>query len=772
MIGSTDAGGSGLSNDERRDENDLSGSETREVPPVSSAIPKKIGQYRVRRAIASGGMGTIYEAVQEQPRRTVAIKVMKQGVTSRSALRRFEYESQLLARLSHPAIAQVYDAGTHDDGAESVPFFAMEYIPNAKSITDYAKDRKLGTREKLELFVQICDAVHHGHQKGIIHRDLKPGNILVDSHGRPKIIDFGVARATDSDMAMATLQTDVGQFIGTLQYMSPEQCEADPHDIDTRSDVYALGLVLYDLLCGRLPYDVTGVPLTEAARLIRERGPNPPSASVPNLRGDVETIVMKAIEKDRDRRYQSTHGLAQDIRRYLAGEAIAARPPSLAYQLRVFARRNKTLLGATAAVLVVLVAGVIVSTSLYMQARADRARAERQREAALAAVSYLGDVVDSADPANVGLEVKIADLLDRYGENIDEAFPDQPEIEATVRTAISGAYAKLDRYEKRGTAIGYQQSALRHIEAALELRRSLFGDEHPATLETMVSLADLLWNYGDSERARKLTDTVLEVRRRTLGEEHPDTLSAIADTVYGLLDLDRLEEAERLASGVLEARRRVLGDEAPATLSSMVLLGELRHDQERHAEAEALFQEATEGRRKLYGDGHWRTEEALSGLANTFIAQNRTVEAAALFGNPMLPQDLGIEKWYQNEIDLHDGQPTVVAMWEAWCPYSYREIPKLEDTYAEYKERGLRIVGVTQVTRSATDEKVLEFLEQKGLSFPMAKHDGTIKAVLNPRGGVPSAAVVLDDRVLWRGHPANMSEAMLDAVLGAANGPG
>ncbi len=229
--------------------------ETQEHPPapVGAGVPKRIGQYRIKRAIASGGMGTVYEAVQEKPRRTVAVKVMRAGIASRSALRRFEYESQLLARLRHPGIAQVYDAGTHKDGEVTVPYFAMEYIVGAKPVTDYVKDKKLGTRERLKLFAEVCEAVHHGHQKGIIHRDLKPSNILVDGSGQVKIIDFGVARCTDSDMAVTTLQTDVGQLIGTLQYMSPEQCAADPHDIDTRSDVYALGVVFYEMLCDRNP---------------------------------------------------------------------------------------------------------------------------------------------------------------------------------------------------------------------------------------------------------------------------------------------------------------------------------------------------------------------------------------------------------------------------------------------------------------------------------------------------------------------------------------
>ncbi|MCZ6835862.1 MAG: serine/threonine-protein kinase, partial [Planctomycetota bacterium] len=243
------------------------------IKDAADPLPDRIGKYRIKRIIASGGMGTVYEAVQDQPRRHVALKVMKKGITSRSALRRFEFESQLLARLRHPNVAQVYEAGTHDDGQGGVPFFAMEYVPGAKPISNYVEEKKLGTRERLDLFAKVCDAVHHGHQKGIIHRDLKPGNILVDSTGEPKIIDFGVARSTDSDLAVTTLQTNVNEIIGTLQYMSPEQCEGDPTDLDTRSDVYALGIVLYEMLTGSLPYDLSQVTIYDAARIIREKDP-------------------------------------------------------------------------------------------------------------------------------------------------------------------------------------------------------------------------------------------------------------------------------------------------------------------------------------------------------------------------------------------------------------------------------------------------------------------------------------------------------------------
>ncbi len=313
------------------------------LPLSNATLHVKLGKYLLKREIAVGGMGTVFEAIQEQPRRSVAIKLMRGGLQSPAALRRFEFESQLLARMRHPGIASVFDAGTHRLGDVDVPYYVMEYIPGAQSITEYADSHKLSIRERLELFAEICDAVHYAHQRGIIHRDIKPGNILIDGEGRPKVIDFGVARALDSDLAPATLQTEPGRVVGTLQYMSPEQIAADPHDLDARTDVYALGVVLYELLCGRLPYDVNPANLSDAARVIREEPPTKPRTVRPELSDDIETVVLNAMHKERGRRYQSAELLANDIRHVLRGEPIDAQRD---HTITVLIRRVRKQIGA------------------------------------------------------------------------------------------------------------------------------------------------------------------------------------------------------------------------------------------------------------------------------------------------------------------------------------------------------------------------------------------------------------------------------------------
>jgi Flp pilus assembly protein TadD/predicted Ser/Thr protein kinase len=318
-------------------------------PEAAYPIPSAIGHYRIIRLLGQGGMGAVYEAEQESPRRKVALKVIRPGLADPTLLRRFEQEAEALGRLQHPGIAQIYEAGTADSGFGAQPYFAMEFI-HGKTMNEYVRQQRLSLPQRLELMAKICEAVHHAHERGLIHRDLKPGNIVVDETGQPKILDFGVARVTDSD-SQATRQTDLGQIVGTLAYMSPEQVLADPLELDTRSDVYALGVIFYELLAGRRPYDVSGAKVHEAVQTIRDTDPERLSSIQRVYRGDVETITTKALEKDKGRRYRSAGDMAGDIRRYLANEPIIARPPSAGYRLQKFYQRHRiAVIGTVAAV--------------------------------------------------------------------------------------------------------------------------------------------------------------------------------------------------------------------------------------------------------------------------------------------------------------------------------------------------------------------------------------------------------------------------------------
>jgi WD40 repeat protein/predicted Ser/Thr protein kinase len=361
---------------------------------LASPVPS-VGRYRVVRVLGEGGMGTVYEAEQDNPRRTVALKVIRAGLAS-DLLHRFAREAQILGRLHHPGIAQVYEAGVADSGQ---PYFAMELIAGMP-LERYAGEQALDTRGRLELVARVCDAVQHAHERGVIHRDLKPANILVEKSGQPKVLDFGVARAADPGVTAGGGRTEAGQLIGTLNYMSPEQASGDPAAIDPRGDVYALGVILYELLAHRLPYILDDLPLPEAARVIREQEPSRLGSLDSHLRGDVETIVAKALEKDKARRYASAGELAADIRRFLKHEPIRARPTSALYQLRKFARRHKALVGAVVGVAAALAAGTVVSVLYAVRADHNARQARYQTylarlAAATAALSH-HDVADAA----------------------------------------------------------------------------------------------------------------------------------------------------------------------------------------------------------------------------------------------------------------------------------------------------------------------------------------------------------------------------------------
>lgn len=337
--------------------------------PPPANLPQEIGGFRIQRVLGAGGMATVYAALQTQPRRTVALKVMKAGIASDRARHRFKREVEILGKLQHPYIAQVYSAGMHDDGSGGVPYFAMEYVSEARTILEFVAAKQLELRERLKLFAKVCAAVEHGHRRKIVHRDLKPGNILIDSMGEPKVIDFGIAHAAEIDLAAQTMHTEAGVLVGTLQYMAPEQVDTRAHDIDSRCDVYSLGAVLYKMLTGRPAHDLEALPMFEAVRIIREETPRPPGEIRPELLGDLETIILKALDHDPERRYRNAGSLGRDLVRYLANKPIHARRASLRYRTMLFVRRNVMLLSAAAiVVIVVLIAtGMVILDRLHVR---------------------------------------------------------------------------------------------------------------------------------------------------------------------------------------------------------------------------------------------------------------------------------------------------------------------------------------------------------------------------------------------------------------------
>ncbi|MEQ8764363.1 MAG: protein kinase [Planctomycetota bacterium] len=393
-------------------------------------LPETIGGYRILRRIAFGGMGAVYEAEQDRPRRRVALKTIRHDVLSPDLLRRFHHEADLLGRLQHPGIGQVFEAGTYDAGEGPQPFFAMEYL-DGRPLTDSARDRQLSEADRLRLFIEVCEAVHHAHQKGIIHRDLKPENILVvseapgaDGLGRPKILDFGVARLTSTDFLATSAHTRDGQIIGTLAYMSPEQVNGEYRELDTRSDVYSLGVVLYELLTGELPYELSRLSIAEAGRTVCEVEPRRPSQLAPTLKGDVETIVLKALDKEKHRRYDSAAALAQDIRHFLNEKPISAHPPSALYQLRKFARRNRPLVAGVLIAFVALVAALCLSIQFGLRESEQARIAERNRRAAQRSAAIALSRANRANlrAAMATLQSHLIEKSERYLAEIPDAF--------------------------------------------------------------------------------------------------------------------------------------------------------------------------------------------------------------------------------------------------------------------------------------------------------------------------------------------------------------
>lgn len=634
---------------------------------VAHELPSVIGRYRVIRLLGEGGMATVYEAEQEHPRRVVAIKVIKFGLANSDAVWRFQHECQALGRLQHPGIAQIYEAGTAETGFGPQPYLAMELI-RGLTLDRYAKTTPLSLRQKLALLVRICGAVQHAHQRGLIHRDLKPSNIVMDETGQPKVLDFGVARLADED-APSTGRTEYGRVVGTLSYMSPEQVLGDPLEVDTRSDVYALGVVLYELLAGRLPYEVSRRQVAESARVIREKEPAPLRSISRDCRGDVEIIVGKALEKDKTRRYSSAAEMAADIERYLNEEPIAARAPSASYQVRKFARRHRGLVAGAAAVFVALLAGVAASTVQAIRAnRAEqaasaerdhaiqaellatrernrsvtaetqavrernRAVVEKQRADQEAATSkaisaflqndllaQAGASTQAGPSAKPDPHLEVRTALERAAARISGKFEKQPLVEASVRQTVGFAYQDL----------GLFAEAELQQERALAIRERILGETAPATWESMDHLAILYRLEGKYAQAEPLRKRLLDLQRRSLGEFDPDTLDAMNNLALLYRYEGKLELAGPLYIKAVAGLRRN-GAENHQTVATMSNLAQLYVDLGKFAQAEQLYNEALEAAHRVLGEEHPTTMIVTANLAQLYQVEGKSAQAELL----------------------------------------------------------------------------------------------------------------------------------------------
>jgi len=611
-----------------------------------------IGRYHLLQKIGKGGMGEVWLAEQKKPvRRRVALKLVKAGMNSREVIARFESERQALALMDHPAIAKVFDAGSTPEGA---PYFVMEYVAGVP-ITTYCDNHRLSTRERLDLFMRVCEGVQHAHQKAIIHRDLKPSNILVinvDGRAAPKIIDFGVAKALTQKLTADTMFTRVGALLGTPQYMSPEQADSSGEDIDTRTDVYSLGIILYELLAGAPPLDMRRIAFEEFLRRLREEEPAKPSTKIRTqdaatstalahkrqteplalareVRGDLDSITLKALEKDRSRRYGSPSDLAADIGRHLNNEAVLAVPPSAAYHARKFARRYRVALATAGAFLLVLLAAAGISVWQSIRATKQRDRADAAAAAAQAVNDFLqNDLLAQASAASQSgpsakpdPDLKVRTALDRAAARIAGKFDGQPEVEAAIRETIGQTYADLGLYPE----------ARKQLERALDLYRLVLGAANPKTLKTMSRLGETAALQGKYPEAEALSSRTLGIQRRVLGPEHPDTLASMSNLASSYFYQGKFAEAEALYRQTFEIQRRVLGPEHPRTLASMNNLAADDFRQGKYAETEALWSQTLEIRRRVLGPQHPDTLQSMNNLAADDFRQGKYAEAEALW---------------------------------------------------------------------------------------------------------------------------------------------
>jgi eukaryotic-like serine/threonine-protein kinase len=620
---------------------------------TAEGVDSTIGPYKLVQTLGEGGMGTVWLAQQEKPiRRSVALKIIKLGMDTREVIARFEAERQALALMDHPNIAKVLDAGATDTGR---PYFVMELVRGVK-ITAYCDENHLSARDRLELFIKGCRAIQHAHQKGIIHRDIKPSNMLVtieEATPVPKVIDFGIAKATaGQQLTEKTLITAVAQILGTPAYMSPEQTRMGTLDIDTRTDIYSLGVLLYELLTGQTPFDpqeLLSNGMESLRRIICEKEPIRPSAKLtitpeearaavaklrrvasPNLiqlvRGDLDWIVMKCLEKDRTRRYQSASDLALDIQRHLDFEPVEARPPSNVYRFQKLVRRNKLAFASAVSLFVLLLAGTIISTWQARKALAadavSKAEATKSKNIAAFLETALGSfspwATHSRDPALVS--EWLDEWLDQTAGTIQD-LPGQSEVQAELYGAMGTVYVNLGRYPKAEEL--YRQ--------AIDIQQKLPPSGLPQLAVFINNLGNVCFHQSKMEEAETAYRAALGMQTNLLGQNHPEIATNLATTMDDLarllLQKRDLAGSETLYRQALDIRQKLTGAQSPETASSLYGLASILRIKGEFSQAESLYRKVLAIRRQLNDDQG--AAAALTDLGNVLRAEGKLAEAEA-----------------------------------------------------------------------------------------------------------------------------------------------
>jgi serine/threonine protein kinase/tetratricopeptide (TPR) repeat protein len=645
----------------------------------SHALPKslitteqpgdQIGRYKLLQKLGEGGCGVVYMAEQEHPvRRRVALKIIKLGMDTREVVARFEAERQALALMDHANIARVLDAGATETGR---PYFVMELVRGIK-ITEYADQNSLSTQERVELSIQVCRAIQHAHQKGIIHRDIKPSNVLVTLHDGvpvPKVIDFGIAKAAQGRLTDHTLFTAFDQFIGTPAYMSPEQAEMSGLDIDTRSDIYSLGVLLYEILTGKPPFDTKELMaggLGEVRDRIRQKEPTRPSTMLSTMmvgdlakaakvrqtepfklisliRGDLEWIVMKCLEKDRTRRYETANGLAADLERHLNNEPVTARPPSSAYLFLKFVRRHKFLFASASAVAAALFVGLALSTWLlvretkarrravtaelaeekahqeaetsWRRAENNEARARTEANKSTQVAKFLKEMLQGIDPSiALGRDtVVLQQILDRTAGRVDADLESQPEVAGELLSTIGTVYLALGRNEQ----------AERMLRRALAFRIRSSGDEDPTVAQSYHELAPALLAQGKKVEAEDLEKKALAMRIRLLGESDREVASSLSTLGNIYLSQQKQGEAGDCFNRALRIRKQLWGDEHLEVAQSMADIARVLSTEGKWEEAERNYRQALAIDRKLLGDQNPTVAYALQNLTEVLLSREK-----------------------------------------------------------------------------------------------------------------------------------------------------